>query len=411
MAKRSNAETMLISAALNLSDPMAPKAMGIQPEMFAGYQAEYRWMITFQMLYGKIPEPETILNKFPSFPLTDTRDLAYAVDEVLQDHKRASFVTAMREATERISEGDIDAAISSVVTFMPPTFVTPLTNVLGDYSILDNYDIPLDTNPVPYKSLQGVTGGQRRGDLWYVAARLGNGKSWTLCDMAAESLMSGKRVVMYSLEMSEEQMKLRMQVMLGQRLGIEVDHVAMRDRKFDRIAYRKLLEQIKERVAGELYIHDSSRSKVSPLTIAAQGKDFDVSYVDYVGLMHTGTGGRSIDDWRAAASISNQLKEVALTCDTRIVAAAQINREGVSSGWQPPDTNTLAQSDALGQDADVVLTQKQYGKAAMAYRVCKNRHGASGQYFFTQFFPNGGKFAEISRDEADLLKEEHEDDE
>jgi hypothetical protein len=46
----------------------------------------------------------------------------------------------------------------------------------------------------------------------------------------------------------------------------------------------------------------------------------------------------------------------------------------------------------------------------MVYLLDKNRHGASGQLFFSQFFPNTGQFDEISRDEADLLREEYEDD-
>lgn len=410
MANINTAETLVISAALNLNDPMAPAAMGVTPEMFSGYQTEYRWMVTYERLYKKLPEAEIFQHKFPRFPFSPSKDLAYAVDELIQEYTRESLVKTLRSASSSLQDKDVDAALSQIAAFRPTQATEPVRNVLSDYSMLDDYDTPIDTVPVPWKTLQSVTGGQRQGDLWYVAARLGQGKTWSLCNMAVEAILDGKKVMFYSLEMSEMQMKIRMQVLLGYRLGIDVDHVAMRDKVFDRIAYKKLIDQISERVTGELYIHDSSHSKVSPITVAATARDYDQVCIDYAGLMHSGSGGRAIDDWRSMASISNHLKEVAVSTNTRILAAAQVNRAGDEGGsWRPPQTKYLSQSDALGQDADVVITQKQYGQHAMVYSLEKNRHGAAGQLFFSRFFPNIGQLEEIGKDEADLIRERYDD--
>lgn len=409
MADRPTAESLLISAALNVNDVLAPAAMGITPDMFSAYQAEYRWLVTYERLYGNPPTVETFQHKFPRFPLSPTKDVAYAVDEVIQEHTRSGLVRAIHSATESLSDKDLDAALAEIAAFKPAQATQPIKNCLLDYSLLDDYDIPVDTVPVPWKTLQSVTGGQRQGDLWYVAARLGQGKTWSLCNMAVEAVLSGKKVMFYSLEMSEMQMQVRMHALLGYRLGIDVDHISMRDRIFDKIAYRKLIDALAEQVTGELYIHDSSRNKVSPIHVAATARDYDQIVIDYAGLMHNGSGGRAIDDWRSMASISNHLKEVAISTNTRILAAAQINREGDNATWRPPQTKHLSQSDALGQDADVVITQKQYGQRAMVYSLEKNRHGSSGQLFFSRFFPNNGQFEEITKDEADLLRERYDD--
>lgn len=411
MTTRPTAESMLISAALNLNDPLAPAQMGITADMITSFKNEYSWLVTYERLYLKLPEIETFKHKFPSFPYSPTKDLAYAVDEVMQEHQRSNLVRTMHTATEYLTDGDVGSALASIASLKPTQAITPLKNCLTDYSLLETYDIPVDTVRVPWKTLDSVTGGQRQGDLWYVAARLGQGKTWSLCNMAAEAVMAGKKVMFYSLEMSQLQMQVRMHTLLGYRIGMEVDHVSMRDRIYDRVAYKKLIDALSEQVTGELYIHDSSRTKVSPIQVASTARDYDLIVIDYAGLMHSGTGSRAIDDWRAMASISNHLKEVAISTNSRILAAAQINREGDTASWKPPQTKHLSQSDALGQDADVVITQKQYGKAAMAYSLEKNRHGSSGQIFFSRFFPNKGQFEEINKSEADLLREQYEDDE
>ena len=136
-------------------------------------------------------------------------------------------------------------------------------------------------------------------------------------------------------------------------------------------------------------------------------KDYDAAIIDYAGLLSSSLGSRAVEDWRTMAAISNQLKEVAVATDVPIVSAAQINREGDTAGWKPPKVKNLSQSDALGQDGDVVLTQKQYGKANMVYSIEKNRHGEGQQLFFTEFGPNKGKFEEVSAQVAKRTYEQY----
>ena len=103
------------------------------------------------------------------------------------------------------------------------------------------------------------------------------------------------------------------------------------------------------------------------------------------------------------AEISNSLKYTALPTRLRLLCAAQINREG-DTGVLPPKLKNLAQSDALGQDGDVVLTMRMKPKnVATHFCLEKNRHGPSGLHFFTTFDPNTGVYTEISGDHAEDL--------
>ena len=373
--------------------------------MFVGYQPEYRWCLSYRHSYGTQPTEEILHTKYKDFPFSDNKDVTWAADEVRHSHTRRTLTQAIKIAADLVAEGDLEEAIFAINGFTVPQSVQPMKNSLVDLSIFEDYDLPIDTIPVPWKTFQNATGGMRGGDLWCIAARLGHGKSWTLAAVAADALMQGRNVVFYSLEMAERQVQSRMHAILAARLGLKITHSDLHHRKIDLIAYRKLVERIKEEVPGQMYVIDPSRGQVSPVTIQTQCAQADLVIVDYVGLMSSVLGGKAVDDWRSMASISNMLKEVAVTHDIPILYAAQINREGDHGGWKPPKVSQLSQSDALGQDADVVVTHKRYSKSSMVYSIEKNRHGESGEYFFTHFDPNSGNFAEINRDQADDIRD------
>lgn len=406
-----SAEILLISALVNTGDVTAAEQLGVHPEMFINYQAEYRWVLSYPVVYGgQVPTKDVLLTKFPDFRITDNVDVAFPADEVIHNFTRQELAKAVRDASISITEGDLEGALMSIAGFTLPSKAKPLVDALSDMSFLDDYNTPVDRLQVGWPTLRTTTEGIRPGDLWYVAARLGQGKSWYLGYLAKDALMQGKRVVFYSLEMSEKQVRTRMHTLLARELGIDVRHSELHGRSYDLLAYKRLLGSIKESVPGSLLIVDSSYGRISPATISGHADKGDLFIVDYAGLLASPTGSRAVDDWRTMASISNQLKELAVAKDLPIISAAQINRDGDAGGWRPPKVRNLAQSDALGQDADVVITHKRYSQSSMAASVEKNRHGASGMLFFTEFDPERGKFHEITREQADQRRDDEEED-
>jgi hypothetical protein len=404
---RPSAEILLISAIINSGDATAAESFGVTPEMFVGYQAEYRWVFSYPGVYaGQHPSRDALLTKFPDFRITDNKDVAFPADEVIYNHTKREFTKAVREAASSLSDGDLESAVMAVAGFALPSKAKPLVNALSDMSFLDDYNLPHDRLEIGWPTLRATTEGIRPGDLWYVAARLGQGKSWYLGCLTRDALMQGKRVIFYSLEMSEKQVRTRMHTLLGRELGIDVRHSELHGRSYDLLAYKRLAQTINNQVPGTLLTVDSSYGKISPATIASHADKGDLFIVDYAGLLASPAGNRAVDDWRTMASISNQLKELAVSKNIPIISAAQINREGDVNGWRPPKVRNLAQSDALGQDADVVITHKRYSQTAMAASIEKNRHGSSGVLFFTEFDPERGRFNEISREEADQKRDD-----
>jgi replicative DNA helicase len=142
-----------------------------------------------------------------------------------------------------------------------------------------------------------------------------------------------------------------------------------------------------------------------PATVAAYAEEADLHIVDHIGLFRASSGSRAIADWRVQAEISNEFKEIAVSKKTRVLALAQINREGDTSNWKPPRTKNLAQSDAIGQDSDVVVTMKKYSDTVMTYLLDKNRDGPSDRLFWSRFDVENGDYREITRDQADKNKD------
>ena len=404
MSSRPNSESKLISALINTHDVTLASVYGVTPEMFVTYQAEYRWLLNYPTVYESQPSPEAIEIKFPDFPYSSSsKDVAFMCDEVKDKALHRGMVAAIKGAGDALRNGDTDEAYAYFSSVQHPTYsiTRRMRNSLLDTSFLDTYDEKVDRISMPYRTLQEITGGIAAGEFWVVAARMGQGKSWTLADIAAHALLEDRKVVMFSLEMPERQVMNRMHTILARELGMSnVRHHDLKDRSFDPILYRRLLGLIKENVPGELYVVDTSGGSISTAHIASMTKNADLVIVDHLGLMTSPMGRRAVEDWREMAVISNIMKEISQINKVPIIAAAQINREGDNTGWKPPRLKHLSQSDAIGQDADVAITMKLRSKSVAAYSIEKNRDGESQVIFHTRYLPNEGAFPEVSIEKA-----------
>lgn len=408
---RTTPETLLLSALVNLGDANAAKQFGVHPGSFQGYRSEYEWMQSYNERYGGCPSQSAFLAAFPQFPFAeDQTDVRYPADEVRRKFAARNITKAIMKATTALTAGNVEEAYEQFQGMRFETYAARPTSLLVDHTFMDHYtQVQDDRIPVPWETLQSCTNGIGKGELWYLAARPQNGKSSFMTDIAAEAALAGLRVNMYSLEMPKRTIQVRAHAILGHRLGHQVDAKAMLHRKFDPLKYKAILQDIEDRVPGVIDVHEASSGPVTPSVVASRAGEYDLTIIDYAGLMRTNSGSRAVEDWRHLAAISNELKEITLDKNVSVLAASQINREGDIAGPRPPKLKHLAQSDALGQDGDVVLTMKRYGLGAAMFSVEKNRSGESSHLFWCKFDANRGDFREITRDQADEIRDQEED--
>lgn len=409
-------ELFLISAIIRSGDVLEPAQRGITPAHFHNYRAEYEWILDYRSKYSKAPSKTAFKTAFPDFTLLRADDLEYAVDEVKRNHTRHEVTKALKEATEFLRMDQPTEALG---------FLTQSTrqiqrdvmddsravNVIEDWEDLYE-DVSAKVSRADSDGITGVTTGlptldertygAQPGDLWIIAARLGQGKTWVLCRMAEASLIAGKKVLFVSMEQTYRQVTYRIHTILGNRFGYKLRNTALSSGLgVDLISYKEFLHELPDKVPGQLVVVDGGRGRISPITLAAmiEENEPDVVLVDYITLMATSSGQQATEDWRAAASISADVKLVAMQYDVPIVCAAQINRLG-EGGKRPPGVDKLAQSDSLGQDASVVVTMRRGSSHTAQFSLEKNRHGEEGSIFWTSFKPDKGEFEEISREKA-----------
>lgn len=402
-------ESLLISALINVGSVEEALQFGVSATHFRGYKDEFNWLLNYVQTYGDQPTKDIFKTQFPSFPFSEHSDVRSAVDMVFKTNARHRLTEAMSEAMDLMGMGDVNAAYAELVKAQPLSTAPKPKRLLTDLTFFDTWEDDHRGVEVPYRTLQMHTGGIKPGNLWYLAARPGNGKSAHLCNIATRAVLDGARVKFYSLEMSEMEVRARFHSALA--THFKVDGITMsgiRERSVDMKTYKEFIQDLDDRIDGVLDIHTPKDGPVSPSVVATSADEYELNIVDYVGLMRSDSGSASVEDWRIAAQISNRLKEIGLAQQTGMLCAAQINRDGETGGL-PPKVKNLAQSDALGQDADVVITLRSAPhNVATLFSLEKNRHGMSGVPFATTFQPNTGVYRSISVDEVEGLVADYE---
>ena len=404
---RSTPETLMISGMLNQQDAQAHLQFGIVSDHLIGYRTEFDWLTSFHERWGRCPTKDEFQTQFRDFPLSDEQDdIRWVAADVKREYAARVLSRKLIKSSTALKAGEIEEAYSHLKDLTDFSIAEKASNLLMDPAFLDDYDKPEDRIAVPWQTPQRHTDGIGRGELWYIAARPSQGKTQTLLEIAVDAAMRGHRSIIYSLEMTKRQMQYRVHVGIAHKLGIHVSHHQMRTRSFDMLEYKRLLERISIEVAGEIHIHTPADGPTTPGLIGSRAEDYDLSLVDYIGLMRDDTGTPAVSDWRNIASISNQLKSAALSHDARIIAASQINREGINSRGRPPKLENLTGSDALGQDADVLLTLARYASNVSMFSIEKNRHGPSSIYFWTKFDADRGDYTEITAEQARNMRDD-----
>ena len=411
-------EQLFISAVLRQEDHISPILNGVTPKWFSSFPEEWEWVARYIDRHRSCPSKTLFKSKYPKFQLLKSDDVEYCLGELRDEFVRRSLVKAIDVSIDSISDRDDPAKVLLELQ-------TSLVEIQGDAvgaqnesSVLDDWEeiynevsrrqertarTGMSGIPTGFNTLDLATNGPQEGDYWIVAARLGQGKTWTLIRMAATAIAHGATVQYDALEQSRAQIAMRAHTFLQSENAKEsfTASQVMSGKGLDLVGYKKFLSGLKETLSGKLIVNDTSRGQVTPATIAAQieRNKPDIVFIDYLTLM----GGAG--DWQQIAALSGEMKGIAMKYRVPIVAAAQINRTAV--GVDQPGAQHLSGSDAIGQDADCVVTMQQMSRHVIRFNLAKYRHGMDGQMWYTEFRPNSGSFTEISGDEAnDIMAED-----
>jgi replicative DNA helicase len=207
--------------------------------------------------------------------------------------------------------------------------------------------------PSGFEKLDEMTSGFQKADLVIVAARPSMGKTSFVLNIALHcGVEAAKTVGIFSLEMSKEQLFLRMLTSEAR-----VDAHRFRGGFLGEQDYARLVDAFAKLHEAKVYIDDSPSLGILEMRAKARRlkaeKGLDLLVVDYLQLMQG--RGRFENRQQELASISRAMKMLAKELNVPILALSQLSRAPEARGDHRPQLSDLRESGALEQDADVVL--------------------------------------------------------
>ena len=205
--------------------------------------------------------------------------------------------------------------------------------------------------PTGYSDLDAILTGLHKSDLILIGARPAMGKTSFALNLARNVSVIGKRrVLMFSLEMSKEQLAMRV-------LATEarVNSAKMRTGELDGEDWLRLGMATNALNDVELYFDDTSSITVPEMKARIRRlKNVECVIIDYLGLIKP--AGRTENRVQAVSEITRELKIMAKDLAIPVIVCAQLSRgtEG-RGGSHRPQLADLRESGSIEQDADIVL--------------------------------------------------------
>jgi len=209
--------------------------------------------------------------------------------------------------------------------------------------------------PTGFKDIDEKLAGFQRSDLIILAARPSMGKTALALNFAHNvAVQAGEPVLIFSLEMSKEQLVDRL---LSMESG--VDAWALRTGNLTDADFEKIGQAMGTLSEAQIFIDDSPNITISDLRTKARREahqhPLGLIIVDYLQLMSGGSRyGGDANRVQEISEISRGLKGVARELNVPILALSQLSRSVESRSPQIPQLADLRESGSIEQDADVV---------------------------------------------------------
>ena len=212
-------------------------------------------------------------------------------------------------------------------------------------------------------------GGLHPSDLLILAARPSMGKTALAVNIAfsvaknyawepqpdgSKKTVNGGVVAFFSLEMSGEQLAMRL---LADVSGVSGDR--LRKGEIDASEFGRVRDAAIEIQSSPLFIDDTGGLSLPKLTARArrlkrQG-GLDLIVIDYLQLITTGNAGGSDNRVQEVSMITQGLKALAKELSVPVIALSQLSRQVENREDKRPQLSDLRESGSIEQDADVVM--------------------------------------------------------
>ena len=243
--------------------------------------------------------------------------------------------------------------------------------------------------PTGFYQFDKLTSGLHENELIIIAARPAMGKTACGLNIALNAALSSKKpVAIFNMEMSAEQLALRMIASVGR-----IDMNKLKTGKLEHNDWKKVNEAMSQLSDTDIYIEDASGITVSDIRakcrrLATSDKGLSLVVVDYLQLIQ-GTSKYLGNRQQEVSEISRSLKTMAMELKIPVIALAQLSRSVELRENKRPIMSDLRESGSIEQDADIVafLYREDYynrdpkektNTSVTELIVSKHRNGSTG---------------------------------
>ena len=277
------------------------------------------------------------------------RSLAEFSDEIkalsLEDKSPAKNVLEKAEkGLFEISQGGLRNSLTALDVIMSDTVQTIMKRVQNRGE--------LSGVTTGFTDLNSLLGGFQKSDLVLLAARPSMGKTALAVNLAVNAAKAGKKVAMFSLEMSKTQ--------IGQRILASFAQMNLSSLFKGELEGQDLVNLITASNELSKYsLHIDDTAAISLIELKAKlrrlkmEEGLDLVVIDYLQLMTTGE--RIENRVQVISQISRGLKAIAKELDVPVLALSQLSRALEQRPDKRPKLSDLRESGAIEQDADIVM--------------------------------------------------------
>ncbi len=263
--------------------------------------------------------------------------------------------------------------------------------------------------PSGFGDIDKITSGFHGNEFIILAARPGMGKTAFALNIAASVATSTDlTVAIFNLEMSAEQLAVRMISSLGQ-----LSMNKLRTGKLEHNDWKRVNEAISQLADTNIYIDDTPGITIGEIKskcrrLASSSSGLGLVIIDYLQLVSSSNryaGNRQ----QEVSEISRTLKTMAMELDVPVIALAQLSRAVEGREDKRPLMSDLRESGSIEQDADIVsflYREDYYNKEARnddfksesEFIIGKNRNGPTSTVDLL-FKRNTGTFLSYRKEE------------
>ena len=323
-------------------------------------------------------------------------DIVYVKEQFLEFCKNQKLKNAIIEAGHFLRQGNYDgiwnvineASRAGLERNLGHDYFIDIDKRMSDTArdtVKTNWDI-IDTH---------LDGGLGKGELGFVVAPAGSGKSWFLARLGVEAMKQGKNVMHFTMELNEKY--------VGLRYDACISGIAFQEVRKNVVVVKDNIDKFKSGGAGKLFVKYFPIKTASAATLKMHvdrlqlitGVNIDLMIVDYADILRPFMADRNANSYSEAGNVYEELRTVAGELQIPIWTASQSNRgaheeEIIQAGNVADSYRKIMTGDFI-----LSLSRRMEDKLAGTGRihVLKNRFGPDGVTYPCAFDTSCGKIS------------------